>query len=416
MPGHYRPFDPQAFNADKAGRQKFNSIFGQQHSEHRQVHIQSNFRYNIPDDSFLIFSNDGTSGTSGTGNYGIDTSSNAGVAFVETGTGTSGSAIIQDRNRIRYHAGQESGVIFTARFTTDPDAELNIGIYDSEDGFFLQHKNGNYRFVNRDTSTENVYPRSDWVDPLDGTGPSGETVDLTTLTILKISFGYLGSAPTILEYYAGPHAGWVVAEIIDFTDISGGTNVRNPSLPMRMEATRPDGDGNAILESGSWMGYALTNEDIDPGIRRFDTEGRRTSVSSSTNEHVVTVKNKGTYQGVANDIQIKPLIFNPISDSDDTTTFYLVRNATTADTRTYSDRNTENSVAEVSTTATSVTSSEKMMTREKIASSQNQRGAKGVQATAETERLEPGDSMTIYASTPGTPSLYEVVLRWEEWF
>jgi hypothetical protein len=406
----------RAGHTDAAGKEASNGIFGQRHAESRQIQVQANFRYNIPGDSFLIFSADGTSGTSGTGNYGVDASADAGVGYVETGTGSSGSAIVQDRNRVRYRPGQESGAIFTARFTTDADTTLAIGLFDNEDGFFLEHNGSEYRFVNRDTESDNVYSRSDWIDPLDGSGPSGVSPDLSDLNIFRITFGYLGTAPAYLEYFAGPLKGWITAERIDFTAMSNGTNVRNPTLPLRMEASRSSGSNNGRLGSGSWMGYVLTNDEVDPGIRRFDTEGRRDTVSSSTDEHIITVQNKTTYQSVDNDIQIIPELLNPISDADDVTTFYVVRDAVTADSRSYTDRNTNNSVVEVSTTATTVNSEEKVIARQKIPSSSNQTGSKGIQTELESQRIEPGESITIYANTPGTPALYEAVFRWRELF
>jgi hypothetical protein len=404
-------------NADPIGKQATNGVFGQRQSESRQVHVQSNFRYNIPDDSFLIFSSDGTSGTSGTGNYGVDATADAGVGFVETGTGSSGSAIVQDRNRVRYGAGQESGAIFTARFTTDPDATLRIGLHDQQDGFYLGHDGSEYFFGHEDTGTETKYPRSNWIDPLDGTGPSGETIDFSQLNIFRITFGYLGTAPAFLEHYAGPETGWIEVDHIDFTDMAIGTHVRNPSLPLRMEATRPSGDGNARVGSGSWMGYVLSNNELEPGIRRFDAEGDRGTVSSSTDEHIITIQNKETYQGVANDIQIVPEVMNPIADADDTSTFYITRGAVTADSLTFTDRNTENSVAEVATDATTVNSVDKIMARRKIPAGSRQSGSKGVNILLETERLEPGERMTVYANSEGTSvNLFEAVVGWRELF
>jgi len=406
-------------NKDYLGKQSVNSIFSQQQAESRYVDLQQNFRYNIPDDAFLVLSSDGTDGVSGSGNVGVRNNGGRenGIGFAETGTGTSGSAIVQDRNRAWYRAGQEVGAIFTARFDTNPDATLRIGLHDLEDGFFLEHNGAEYRFVNRNGSTDDATSRSNWEDPLDGTGSSGVTVDFSTLSIWRITFGHLGTAPAFLEYYAGESDGWVLAHVIDYPNDFTGTNVRNPTLPMQMEATRPSGSGNASVGSGSWMGYVLTNDDTDPGLRLFDYEGRRSSPSSSTNEHIVTVQNKGTYQGLDNNIQIKPSGLSTVAAADDTTTFYIVRGATTNASLSFSDRNTENSVAEVATDATSVTDSDRIIARIKIPEGGNKNKSTGaVVSELESQRIAPGERISVYATTPGKPSLFEATLKWQELF
>jgi len=224
--------------SDPTGKQKSNGIFGQQKVESRQVNVQHNFRYNIASDDTVILSSDGTEGVSGSGNFGVTTATGeGGIGFVETGTGTDGSAIVQDRNRVRYRPGSESEAQFTARFNTDPDATLRIGLHNFEDGFFLEHNGTEFRFVNRQNGEVTAISRSDWYDSLDGTGPSGIDLDFSRLHIYRISFGYLGTAPAFLELYAGPAKGWIEVETIDFTERTG-TSVREPTLPLRMEATR----------------------------------------------------------------------------------------------------------------------------------------------------------------------------------
>jgi len=122
-------------------------------------------------------------------------------------------------------------------------------------------------------------------------------------------------------------------------------------------------------------------------------------------------------------VQIVPTGLSPIADADDTITFYIVRGATFGSAVSFSDRNTANSVVEVATDAVEVTGSDRIIGRVKVAGSGGGGGPPGsgggpeaLNAELKSQRIAPGESVSVYATTPGTPEFYETILRWEELF
>jgi len=122
------------------------------------------------------------------------------AAWNLTTTSSSGSRVLrQSYNYMQYHPGKSQLVLMTGVFGS-PTANCvkRIGNYDDSDGlFFIQ--NGTLGFgVARRTSTsgspvDTITYQSSWnIDRLDGTGPSGLTLDLTKTQIFIIEFQWLG--------------------------------------------------------------------------------------------------------------------------------------------------------------------------------------------------------------------------------
>jgi hypothetical protein len=85
-----------------------------------------------------------------------------------------------------------TGVLINSTAEPDKDVISRMGCYDGSGRYFLEYDGGVISIVERDNTTENIVVRDDWIDPLDGTGSSGKSIDFTDAQILTIDQEWLG--------------------------------------------------------------------------------------------------------------------------------------------------------------------------------------------------------------------------------
>jgi len=128
-------------------------------------------------------------------------------------------------------------------------------------------------------------PRSQWLDPLDGTGPSGVDVDINGLT-LRMPFGWYGGLLVRFDFAvpdreAGDRL--VTADRSSTDQLQDGVTLREPNLPIFAEA-----DGGIGYVGGRQFGvYGRYN----PEFRVTSTGNVQKSVGT-TYEPVVSLKVK----------------------------------------------------------------------------------------------------------------------------
>ena len=129
--------------------------------------------------------------------------SNEAAVKMEVTSGGIGSVTRQTFRSFPYQPGK--GLLVLATFVMDSNNSLNltqrVGYYNNSNGVFFQRINGVYSFVLRSNSTPTPGTPSDvrtvnqssWNgDKLDGSGPSGITLDPTKAQILWMDFEWLG--------------------------------------------------------------------------------------------------------------------------------------------------------------------------------------------------------------------------------
>jgi len=387
---------------DYTGRKSANSVFGQQTSQSRQVQAQNNFLFALSEDV--------VTSTIDSGNVGV---SNA-KAFAETGT-NSGTASVNDRNRVRYRTGTEAGMLFTAGFPqTDSNAQLQAGVFDESNGYYVGH-DGSYFLGRLNDGTETKIYQGDWDDPLDGSGPSGADQPLSGLNVYRISFGYLGSAPVSFETLTD--SGWVQFHELSFVDSGADPHIQIPTLPPQIKATS-SGSTNARVECASWMGYTFADTNPDPQDRHWSEYGERTAnLTSGTREHILTVRVKETYQGQDNHVSLKPISVQNFADAGEYTILRVTRNAGFSSALSYQDVNTEDSVCEYSDDDVTV-SNGRVIESIPLSTTGQGNSVNPSEATGPlpSSRILPGETLTVDALTSGTPNAYVSSLSWTELF
>jgi len=129
--------------------------------------------------------------------------SNEASVKMEVTSGGVGSVVRQSYRSLPYQPGK--GLLVLATFVMDSSQSANltqrVGYFSTQNGVFFQRINGVFSFVLRSSSTPTPGTPSDvrtvnqssWNgDKLDGTGPSGITLDTTKAQILWMDFEWLG--------------------------------------------------------------------------------------------------------------------------------------------------------------------------------------------------------------------------------
>ena len=131
---------------------------------------------------------------------GTVTHDTAARAAILTAASTSGSvAALQSRQYLPYEKGKSQLIKITFVLgTAVANVRRRAGYFDATNGFYLEQTSAGLSLVRRSSSSGSLVntsiPQTSWnLDPLDGTGSSGVTLDVTKQQILVIDGQWLGA-------------------------------------------------------------------------------------------------------------------------------------------------------------------------------------------------------------------------------
>ena len=202
----------------------------------------------INDNSHLVFTT--VTAGAGTAPWSYDRASTA-----LTVTNASGDrAVRQSRTYFTYIPGRSQVIILTAILgTAKANCNQYVGYGDDLNGLFFTMQGTSFGVLTR-TSTSGAavntfVPQSSFnIDHLDGTGPSGHTIDLTKAQIFFIDFQWLGVGRVRFGVVKNGVA--IAAHQMLNTNNTSVVYMRTPSLPVRYEIINAAGtSGSTVLES-----------------------------------------------------------------------------------------------------------------------------------------------------------------------
>lgn len=171
---------------------------------------------------------------------------NESAVSLAVSTSSGSSAIMQTFAYFRYQPGKSQVIAMT--FVADSqqaNTDMRIGYFDADNGFFLELTGASTINMVRRTKTSgsvvnNKVAQASWnIDALDGTGPSGETLDLTKGQILWIDFQWLSLGRVRMGFDIGGVLVYVheflVANVLDVPVTTTG------NLPVRWEIVNTAG-------------------------------------------------------------------------------------------------------------------------------------------------------------------------------
>jgi len=266
-------------------------------------------------------------------------------------------------------------------------------------------------FVNAVTGvapTEDWTPQASWngFDTLDGAGISGVTLNPNKGNVYRIDYQWLGFG-AIRFYIEEPATGsFVEVHRIAYANKNTVPSVYNPTFPLYVSAINQANTTNMTLKTASMVGM-VQGKEVDLG-ERFGADASKGSVT--TEVAVLTIRVKEVYQSRINRTHIFPDLWSGGGENagNKALSFRLLYNATLGGTPSYSDVDTNTSVVEVDTSATTVTGGFEFLEVITV-------GGQGSQVV-QLDRgfhMAPGDTLTVTAVSSSSSTAI-TALGWVE--
>jgi len=183
-------------------------------------------------------------------------------------TTTSGSSVQRQTTKVFSYQPGKSLLIMTTFVCAAPKANLDqkIGYYGTDNGYFLEQDGLTTYFVERSAVsgavTNTRVAQADWnVDPMDGTGPSGITLDISKAQILWMDLEWLGVGTVNMGFVI--NGSFYICHKWHHANLITSTYITTASLPLSCEITNTDTTASAstfkqicstVISEG---GYAL---------------------------------------------------------------------------------------------------------------------------------------------------------------
>lgn len=287
---------------------------------------------------------------------------NTSTVTLSTGGTASGAKVYRQlRQYQRYAPGKSLEAIMTFTFGTGAtNCRKRVGYFDNLNGIFLQQSGTALSVVLRSSGTgsvvDTVVNQANWSDDrLDGTGPSGVTLDVTKAQILMIDVQWLGvgTVRCNVEYNG---------QVINFhnfhnANLVASTYMTTANLPIRYEIE------NIGITSGTntmtqICSSVLTETSAvdEPGYYTHSASNGTTSIAVTTRRAVLTIRPKATFNSIINRSLIKVIDMDITAKTNDCF-WQVIYGGTLGGTPSYTSCGT-NSVGEFDIAGTTVTGGE----------------------------------------------------------
>jgi len=265
------------------------TVFGEVSVAQVSPLLQSDFVYGINTRKF-------TTATTGSGTV----SSSASLATVSTTAATSSSGTLSSLRPLRYRAGVGALARFTAMFTTGAtNSQQEAGMGTSAEGLFFGYNGTAFGICRRRGSSDTWTAQSSWnVDVMDGTGPSGMTLDPAKLNVFQIRYQYLGAGA--IEFFIEPPVTgrMVLVHRIQFANNNTVTSLLNPSLPFRLHAVNTTNATALSISTGSCM-LAIEGENNLAGVP-WSRANTKTGITTETS--ILAIRMASTINGSSSQV------------------------------------------------------------------------------------------------------------------
>lgn len=191
-------------------------------------------------------------------------------------TAASGSSVTRETIKVfAYQPGKSLLVLNTfVMSAAKTGLTQRIGYYQTNNGFYLEQANSTVSFVKRSIVTGSVVNtpvlQADWNgDKLDGTGPSGLTLDLTKAQIYWMDLEWLGVGSVRMGFVINGQ--FILCHTFHHANIITSTYITTASLPLRYEIfNTAETSGTSILKQIcstviSEGGYELRGAQLSAG-------------------------------------------------------------------------------------------------------------------------------------------------------
>jgi len=245
------------------------------------------------------------------------------------------------------------------------------------------------------SATNTFVPQSQWNgDPLDGTGPSGVTLDPTKGNVYQIHVQYLGFGATDMFVEvnpAGNNPTFVLVHSFEFTNERTSVVYLQPSFPFTMAAYSAGSTTDVSVEISSYAGFVEGGKVLSGPRFSFDATN---SSLSSTLIPLFTIKNGLTFGGRANQTVVRLVSAAAALQHNKQGYIQLVRNGTLTGVPSWTAVSAGNSSLLIDTAATGISTPTALQKVYTIPLGPT--GDQLVQFVDDIS-LQPGETMTVAA-------------------
>ena len=166
----------------------------------------------------------------------------------------SGDSVYRETKRVFQYQPGKSLLILNTFVMSTPKANLRqrVGYFGNENGIFVEQDGLTLNIVKRDyltsAPTDTQIAQTSWnVDPLNGTGPSGITLDMSKAQIFWIDMEWLGVGSVRTGFVINGQ--FVIAHIFHHANIISSVYMTTATLPIRYEIENTAGtSGNSTMK------------------------------------------------------------------------------------------------------------------------------------------------------------------------
>lgn len=244
-------------------------------------------------------------------------------------------ALRQSRPYVRYRPGKSQQIFITGNFGGNVSGFAALmGYGDDNDGFFVGYRGGSgvgtgwgilYRTSTSGAPVETPVLQANWnLDRLDGTGPSGITLDPAKQQLVTIDFGWLGIDAVRIGFVFGNQI--VYCHQFDFANLINVPYMQRGSLPVRWICENIGGAGTMLATCSSVQSeggfntlgvQASTSMEATPVTLNFGT-------GSTALVPLLTIRLTSGYNRAA----LEPLLFTLLANGTATFQVKVLINAT----------------------------------------------------------------------------------------
>lgn len=330
-------------------------------------------------------------------------------AIASTTAAINSSARLSSKASLHYRTGQGGLCLFTAIFTAGvANSAQEVGLGDDIHGFFFGYSGATFGINRRTLSVDNFIPQSSWnKDKMDGTGPSGVTLDPTKGNVYKIQYQWLGFGAINFFIESQFTGKFVLVHQIQYANQNTDTSVRNPSMPVTFKASNTTNNTNIVVKVPSISAF-VEGQTVDIGLIN-SINNRKTGVTTETN--LLTIRSNATFGGLINRKFVKPLFLSISNTSTADALFRVVLNATLGGSPTFTDISTGTSVVSYDVAGTTVTGGRLISSFYVNGNTQSQ-----IDVTNIPFVLNNLDTLTISATSLGAGIIASTAINWSEEF
>ena len=320
------------FSSDFAGGSAGSDAFGRQRVSNPEMIFNSKLIF----DNAPLYWNDVAESGSGTNS---SHSTNTAAVTLSVSTNTAGKRTRQTYMRFNYQPSKSQLIFMTGILIKSGGGtgiKSRLGLFDDDNGLYLEYDAGNVYLVRRTyaggSASDNRVIQSSWnIDKMDGTGPSGITIDFTKTQIFFMDFEWLGVGRVRYGFNINGIS-YYVHELYNANNLTS-VYMSTPNLPLRYQIIN-DGTGAASTMDCICSAVISEGGKEDIGTNLYVSTGTSViTAAKDQNNALLGIRLKSAYKGCTIDI-IDTGIFCSSIDSYE---WKLILNPTVNGTFTYND-------------------------------------------------------------------------------